>query len=403
MASSARDTGGAVKILIAGSLGGMLEAELTARSDLHVFDPHASGHAGSEEPDAVLYVAAQPQLLEGDIAALRTWTQAPIVVAIDAPTDALLAAALRLDVADVLALPQSADSLAFTMRKAAITATSLRSTSGLLITVFSPKGGSGKTVLSTNLAVAAAAAGRRTLLLDLDLQFGDAALMLGIAPRTTLRELAADSGELDADKLAGYVTEHESGLDVLAAPPRPEDADAIHDHTLRRLLEVAKETYDVVIVDSSPHFETGVLTALETTDTLLLVSVPEATALKNLRIGLRTLSQLSLDLDDVRLVLNRDGLPQGLSAREVEHVLERPLDFVLPNDSLVSGAVNRGVPAVIVDKDSAFTKAVTGMVATLLDLPAPSEDATESSRAKAFSSGVARLRPARVFAGRGAR
>src|SRR5213083_1210441 len=118
MASDSRDNGGPVKILIAGSLGGALEAELAARSDLEVFDPHTNGNGHSAVPDAILYAGSHPQQLESDVSALRTWTNAPVVVAAQAPTDALLASLLRLDVADVVALPQTAESLAFTMKKA---------------------------------------------------------------------------------------------------------------------------------------------------------------------------------------------------------------------------------------------------------------------------------------------
>jgi pilus assembly protein CpaE len=401
MASESRDSGGTVKILIAGSLGGTLEAELAARPDLEVFDPHTNGNGQPAEPDAILYAGSHPQQLESDVSALRTWTKAPVVVAATAPTDALLSSLLRLDVADVVALPQTAESLAFTMKKAAIAATSFTRGSGRLVTIFSPKGGSGKTIISTSLAVAAATAGSKTLLVDLDLQFGDAAMMLGVTPRTTVLDVAAASGELDSEKLAGYVTEHESGLALLAAPLRPEDADAVHDHALRRILKVAKANYDVVIVDSSPHFDPAVLTALETTDALLLVSVPEVTALKNLRVGLRTLGQLPLDLEDVRIVLNREGMPQALSARDVEHVLERSLDFVLPNEPVVSAAINRGMPVVSVDKKSSFAKAVTVMASNLFNAASVGQEASGTTAPKP-SSGVAPRRRA-IFAGKGAR
>src|SRR3954463_15897232 len=158
MASKRPANGAAVKILIAGSLGGGLEAELAARSDVEVFHTHTNGNGDSAEPDAILYAGSHPQQLERDVLALRTWTKAPVVVAAHAPPDALLSSLLRLDVADVVSMPQTAESLAFAMKKAAFAATGFAARTGRLVTVFSPKGGSGKTIVSTSLAIASATA-----------------------------------------------------------------------------------------------------------------------------------------------------------------------------------------------------------------------------------------------------
>src|SRR5207237_3095201 len=97
---------------------------------------------------------------------------------------------------------------------------------GRIVTVFSPKGGTGKTVMATNLAASLAKhQGKRTLLLDLDLQFGDAAIMLGLEPEKTIYDLVVAPGELDSEKLAGYTTRHVRGLDILPAPLPPRDAE----------------------------------------------------------------------------------------------------------------------------------------------------------------------------------
>src|SRR5213075_1975897 len=115
------------------------------------------------------------------------------------------------------------------------------------------KGGTGKTVMATNLATACAKfEGRKTLLLDLDLQFGDAAIMMGIEPEKTIYDLVMARRELDTDALAGYVTAHSSGVHVLPAPLRPEDAELVTEERLGHLFAVAKESYDVVIVDTPP-------------------------------------------------------------------------------------------------------------------------------------------------------
>ena len=140
---------------------------------------------------------------------------------------------------------------------------------GKIVTVFSPKGGTGKTVIATNLAAACAKfEGRKTLLLDLDLQFGDAAIMLGVEPEKTIYDLVVAPGELDTEKLAGYTTKHACGLEVLPAPLRPEDAELVTEAKLGRLLEVARESFDVIVVDTSPFFHGPMLATLDRTDEL---------------------------------------------------------------------------------------------------------------------------------------
>src|SRR5258708_9590832 len=117
---------------------------------------------------------------------------------------------------------------------------------GRVVTIFSPKGGTGKTVVATNLAAAfVKKEGRRTLLLDLDLQFGDAAIGLGLEPEKTIYDLMVAPGELDSEKLAGYVTKHASGLDVLAAPLRPEDAELVTEGKVTNLLDAHPGAYEV--------------------------------------------------------------------------------------------------------------------------------------------------------------
>ena len=186
---------------------------------------------------------------------------------------------------------------------------------GRIITVFSPKGGTGKTVIATNLAAALSKAGdRRTLLLDLDLQFGDAAIMLGIEPEKTIFDFVNAPGELDPDKLAGYTTKHKSGLDILPAPLRPEDAELVTEAKLGRLIEVARATYDAIVVDTSPFFHGPMLATLDRTDELLLVCCLDVPTLKNVRLALGTLEMLSFPPARIRVVLNRANTKVGHEA-----------------------------------------------------------------------------------------
>jgi pilus assembly protein CpaE len=196
-----------------------------------------------------------------EIEAIRGVTAAPIVLVTSASANALLSEALSAGIFDVVLLPQLTDGIVFTIKKANSLAVGRATGSGgakataalegRVVTFFSPKGGAGKTVLACNLAATVARQQqRKTLLLDLDLQFGDAAIMMGIEPEKTIYDLVMARRELDTDALAGYVTAHSSGVHVLPAPLRPEDAELVTEERLGHLFAVAKESYDVIVVDT---------------------------------------------------------------------------------------------------------------------------------------------------------
>lgn len=227
----------------------------------------------------------------------------------------------------------------------------------MILSVASQKGGTGKTTTSCNLAAAAAASGRRTLLIDLDLQFGDTAIMLGLEPRKTLLDLVSDAGVMDADKLAGYVSETAIGIDVLPAPLRPEDAERVTEERVAQLLDVARQAYEVIVVDTSPYFHGPMLTTLDRTDELVLIAGPDVPTLKNLRLTLHTLDLLGFSKERTRIVLNRADARIGLKAGEVGAVLGHSIDNTLPNDPAVPATVNRGIPAVAGRGRSPYTQA----------------------------------------------
>jgi pilus assembly protein CpaE len=244
-------------------------------------------------------------------------------------------------------------------------------------TVFSPKGGTGKTVIATSLAVTLAKQAKRTLLLDLDLQFGDAALMLGMEPEKTLADLVAAPGDLDGEKLAGYVTRHSSGLDVLPAPLQPENAELVSDEKLGRVFEVARESYEAIVVDTAPLFHGAMLTTLDWTDSLLLVCSRDVTGLKNVHLGLRTLSLLAFPTDRVALVINSPHGEGTLKRSEVENALGLDARAELPYDRGVPDAVNRGVPIVLAHK-GAFAGGISQLTQSLV--PASSSERRQRQR-----------------------
>jgi pilus assembly protein CpaE len=345
--------------------------------------PLTTGHI-----ECVLHATRNSDFPAGEVAAVRAQTRAPIVVVASAgEAAAMLEQALENDVSDVLLLPQLTHSVVFAIRKAAHVRRQFMTptrAAGRIVTVFSPKGGTGKTVVSTNLAVALAKSPeKRTLLLDLDLQFGDAAITLGMEPEKTIYDLVSAPGELDPEKLAGYVTKHPCGLDVLAAPLRPEDAELVVESKVTALLEVARASYDVIIVDTSPFFHGAMLATLDRTDELIVLCGLDVPTLKNIRLALQTLELLSFPASRIRYVMNRVNPNVGLKTREVEAGLKVKISTELPVDRAVQVCVNRGEPIVLAERRSEFAKAICALAAQVGG-PAPSKRA-EHKRRLAFA------------------
>jgi pilus assembly protein CpaE len=306
----------------------------------------------------VLLLATGSQTLPADeLAVIREHTRAPLIVLASGAASLLLEQALEADVSDVLLLPQLVENVVFAIRKAAHSgrraAGGLGAAHGRIVTVFSPKGGTGKTSIATNLGAALAKQeGKRTLLLDLDLQFGDAAIMLGLEPEKTIYDLVSAPGELDPEKLAGYTTRHVCGLDILPAPVRPEDAELVTEGKIGRLLEVARVSYDVIVVDTSPFFHGPMLATLDQTK-------------------------------KVRLVLNRANSKVGMKLNEVESALERKIRYQIPSDRAVPLHVNRGKPVVLADAAADFARAMADVAKGVVTVTGESESKRRRFFAKA--------------------
>jgi pilus assembly protein CpaE len=326
----------------------------------------------------VLESSSAPDIAE-DVKRLRELADAPLILAAYGEPNGIVETGLAVGAADVLVLPQPAETIMFALRKAARVATATEA--GKVVTVFSPKGGSGKTVLATNLAVAAARSGQETLLVDLDLQFGDSALTLAVAPRATITDLAASAGDVDRDKLKAFVSrDPRTGVDVLPAPQRPEEADMIGQAELAAILSAARNAYDAVVIDTGPLFDAAVLAALDHSDQLLLVSNPEVTSLKNVRIGLETIDRLGFDRERVSLVANRLGAAGGVGQADIEQALDAKIAFELPDDPEVPAAVNRALPVVVADEDSRFARAIAALLPSVFPRSeAPEQTASAAS------------------------
>jgi pilus assembly protein CpaE len=220
-------------------------------------------------------------------------------------------------------------------------------TLGPLICVLGPKGGVGKTLTSGNLAVALASANNRVALVDLDLQFGDVGLSLGLSPERTMYDLIKSGGSMDAEKLDAYLMPHPSGVRVLMAPVRPDQAGAVTSEFLRELYPLLRATHDFVVVDTPPGFTPEVITSIDSSTDVCLVGMLDSLSLKNMKLGLETLSLMGYDGERIRVVLNRADTNVGVTPDDVQAILGRAADVLVPSHRDVVRSINEGAAIVL--------------------------------------------------------
>jgi pilus assembly protein CpaE len=252
---------------------------------------------------------------------------------------------------DIVMLPATAEQIHFEVHKLMVRKqgadTPVASENSRLVCVLGPKGGTGKTLTSTNLAVSLAQLGQSVALIDLDLQFGDVALCLGLPPEKTVYDLAQSPGALDWDKLQAFLAAHSSGVQTLIAPRRPDQASAVGAELLREIYSILRANFDWVIVDTPPGFTAEVITSIDNSTEIVMVGMLDSLSLKNTKLGLETLELMKYDPDRIYLLLNRAHSRVGISQSDVEAVLGRTPDVFIPSDREIPRTVNEGIPIVV--------------------------------------------------------
>ncbi|GAA5505425.1 AAA family ATPase [Novipirellula caenicola] len=333
--------------------------------------------------------SADAKELTGVVNQIRSASPQPRVAAILRPEgfpenvneSAALIDAMRCGVCDFLRRPLStADLSRLISQHPTSNAGGSSSTSkplGRVVSFISNKGGVGKSTLSTNAAVAIARRGKQSvLLIDGSIQMGVAAALLDLRPSATLTDLARESDRLDPTMIRQTAAVHSSGLHLLAAPADAVEAMEIDDLLIARIITLARQTYDVVIVDTFPMFDQVVIAALDLSDRVYVVL---ENVLPTLLGGVKLLSvleRIGYPAERQSVILNRQQRVTGsLSVDDVADRLQRDIDHVLPFDKKVMAAANCGVPiAMATIRFSGFSRALEELASDV----AGQLDSTES-------------------------
>jgi len=361
----------------------------------------AQGFPGLDELDGARFRPGSPVVLvlgpsqagadtlERVGALLQTTRGAGAVLVVQHPSAKLMSLALRSGVNDAIELSEVGPQLARTLSDLAyrldqeLSAPPVRHEPGpggrrraFVTSVFSPKGGVGKSVVAINLAAALArSTGEPVVVLDLDLQFGDVAVMLRLQPLHTFTDAISAGDRLDETLLRSFLARHDkSGVYVLCAPTSPSEADQVDAAAMLRVLDLLRDTFAHVVVDTPPHLSEVVLQAVAESDLITFVVAMDVPSVKNARLGLQAFSLLQIPLAKVVLLLNRAGSKVHLASHDIERVLEMKVDLSLPSDVAVTQSVNQGTPVFLEYPRSPFS----GQVLQLADLVLARADGTRT-------------------------
>lgn len=229
-----------------------------------------------------------------------------------------------------------------------------------VITIFSTKGGVGKTTIAVNTAISLAKeTGEKVALLDLDLQFGDVSVMMNISPTKTIVDVIEEMSHLNSDILDEYMIEYMKGLKVLCAPIKPEYAEYILPLHIETILEVLKKDYQYIIIDSVANFNDVMLTALDNSDQIIMVTTMGLPTLKNVKLGLEVMDSLQYPEEKIKIVVNRFSRHFGISIDDVQEVLDKKISVCIPEDNkTVIQAANKGYPFMRARGESKISKSI---------------------------------------------
>ncbi len=311
--------------------------------------------------------------------AVKQRPERPVVVICQSSPNGFVRRVFEAGADDIVSLPEAPEGILFALQKAVARRQGAAVATGTalapMICVLGPKGGTGKTLTSCNLGVSLAAGGRRVVIVDLDLQFGDVGLSLGLAPANTIYDLAKSAGSLDAEKLDGYLTTHSSGVRVLMAPTRPDHAGTVSVEFLREVYAILRASNDYVVVDTPPGFTPEVIASIDSSSHICMVGMLDSLSLKNTKLGLETLELMGYESDRISVLLNRADSRVGISREEVAAIVGRAPDVFVPSDREIPRSVNEAMPIVASKANSDVARAFSSLAGMYLG-----DDASKNGR-----------------------
>ncbi len=318
------------------------------------------GHTlvGEKRPDCVLLALEAPverglQTLEAVAAA---YPATPVIAYSSIADGPSVRQAMLAGAADYLSFPlggkDAIESIGRALERAASMAASAGQAqtagAGMIVTVFGAKGGTGKTTIATNLAVALAKTQNAAVaVVDLDPRFGDVAIMMDTKVEASLADAARDAAQLDRSSIKRYLTKHESGVFLLPSPTEPNDWDAITPPQIVQIVRLLAQTHDYVILDTPGAFNEIIAAALDLATIVLLVTSPELSSVKNSGLVLKMLRSWSFPEEKLRLTVNHQNRVNSVSAEDVGKTLDMHLFWSIPHDEAVLHSVQIGKPVVL--------------------------------------------------------
>ena len=309
------------------------------------------------------------------------------VLVVAEPTAELAKEAMRVGVRDVLAPSTSPLEVAQALSRADLVAQRRRlqvasddergQRRGKVVTVLAAKGGSGKTMVTTNLGVGLATAGSDVVVVDLDAQFGDVAAALGLEPQHTLADVAAGAGPVDKTVLKVFLTPHPSGLYALCAPASPAEGDEVKPEHVAHVLDLLARQFPMVVVDTAAGLDELALAAIEASTDLVLLCTTDVASVRSLRKEIDVLDELGMNQQRRHFALNRAGARVGLDVGDIEAVVGLKVEVALPSSRAVPLSMNVGSPVMESERRSRVAKQLRQLAASLAE---PTAASTEEGR-----------------------
>jgi pilus assembly protein CpaE len=370
----AANRGGLAKLLSGGTVSVVAEAG---------YGPEAVTAAQSIAPDAIVVSLEEPIARPLRTIEILTAAQpgAPIVVVSSVQDRDALRKSIRAGARDYLTRPVSREEAQKAVaaaheaqqKQAVLSAPERRETlaTGELIALFGAKGGIGKSTLAVNLTLALAKeTAQRVVVVDLDLQLGDVALMLNFLPRESIADAIAAGDRLGPDLIQSLVYEDKSGVRVMPAPRKPEETGHTTPEEIDRVLEGLVRSFDYVVADTSPSLSDVNLAVLERATLIMLMTTPQLPSLKRTKIALELiLGEWKFPPERVKLVVNYSHPQNGIVTADVDAALGHPIYWTVPYDREVSHGITSGRPLVEINPKSPYSRSVVELAQKISGTP----------------------------------